>query len=177
MIAIRSISAAERLISIVSDHFVLSSVYLALVTSTMLLFGGMNEASVLALLAATLAVYMNKDWFGGQSLAKRLVGQRVVVAHTGEPADAFRCCLRNVTMAIWPIEAVVVLVHPSRRIGDFIAGTAVIPTTPRIGPLPDDAGIRRNGLASLAAIAFSCLYAPLWTIAVAALLGALMRIV
>ena len=49
----------------------------------------------------------------------------VVDIKTGKVASALKCFVRNLTIAIWPIEAIVVLISPSRRIGDYLAGTRV----------------------------------------------------
>jgi uncharacterized RDD family membrane protein YckC len=69
---------------------------------------------------------INKDFFGGQSVVKRMFGFRVVDVRTLEPASEFKCMIRNVTAPMWPIEAIVLLISPQRRIGDFIAGTKVV---------------------------------------------------
>ena len=42
---------------------------------------------------------------------------------TDTVASSLKCLIRNITIILWPIEVIVVLVSPSRRIGDFIAGT------------------------------------------------------
>lgn len=34
--------------------------------------------------------------------------------------------LRNITLIIWPVEVVVSLINPGRRLGDFLAGTRVV---------------------------------------------------
>jgi uncharacterized RDD family membrane protein YckC len=72
-----------------------------------------------------MVVYFNKDWFAGQSLAKRVMGQRVVDVRTGLPASRGRCFIRNLTIPLWPLEVVVTLFSPSRRLGDWLAQTKV----------------------------------------------------
>ncbi len=61
----------------------------------------------------------------GKSIAKRSLKQEIVDVKTGEVASSLKCLIRNLTIVLWPIEVIVVLVSPSRRIGDFIAGTKV----------------------------------------------------
>jgi uncharacterized RDD family membrane protein YckC len=71
-------------------------------------------------------VYFNKDWFAGQSLAKRVMGQRVVDVRSGLPASRVRCFFRNLTIPLWPLEVLVTLWSPSRRLGDWLAQTKVV---------------------------------------------------
>ena len=72
-----------------------------------------------------LSLYFNKDMIQGKSVAKRAFKQEVVDIKTGEVASSLKCLVRNLMIAVWPIEVIAVLVSPSRRIGDFIAGTKV----------------------------------------------------
>ncbi len=76
------------------------------------------------------AVILNKDLFGGQSIVHRTFGYQVVNAKTGEPASKVRCFIRNITFVLWIIEVIPLLIKPKRRIGDWIAGTMVIPVPP-----------------------------------------------
>lgn len=70
-------------------------------------------------------ILMNKDAIRGRSIAKRQFGTRVVVHNTNLTAGPFRSFLRNITYFFWPIEGLVTLFSPTRRIGDLIAGTRV----------------------------------------------------
>jgi len=65
----------------------------------------------------------NKDFFGGQSPVHRKLGYKVLDARSKETASKIQCMVRNLTGPIWPIEALFILVNPSRRLGDIIAGT------------------------------------------------------
>ncbi|RTQ51402.1 hypothetical protein EJV47_06245 [Hymenobacter gummosus] len=72
-----------------------------------------------------MLLYMLKDSFRGQSLAKRVLRLRVVDRREGRPASVLRCFVRNLTIWIWPVEVLFAFFNPSRRLGDFIAGTRV----------------------------------------------------
>lgn len=72
-----------------------------------------------------ISLYFNKDMIQGKSVAKRAFKLEVVDIKTGEVASSLKCFIRNLTIAFWPIEVIAVLINPSRRIGDFIAGTRV----------------------------------------------------
>jgi uncharacterized RDD family membrane protein YckC len=74
-----------------------------------------------------MSLYLNKDMFRGKSIAKRSFKHEVIDIKTGEVASPLKCLLRNITIPVWPIEVIAVLVNPSRRIGDYIAGTSVEP--------------------------------------------------
>lgn len=73
-----------------------------------------------------MSLYFNKDIIQGKSLAKRALKQEVINNKTREVASPIKCLIRNITIVLWPIEVIAVLINPSRRIGDFIAGTKII---------------------------------------------------
>jgi len=75
-----------------------------------------------------VGIYLHKDSLGGRSAAKRILGQIVINADTGEPASEVRCVVRNFTTIIWIFEVIVVLFIPSKRLGDFVANTKVVRT-------------------------------------------------
>ena len=70
--------------------------------------------------------YFNKDIFYGRSIAKRILGLQIVDNVTGQVATPFQCLLRNITIAIWPVEVIITLFNPTRRLGDRIARTKTI---------------------------------------------------
>ncbi|MCL6220516.1 RDD family protein [Zunongwangia pacifica] len=73
------------------------------------------------------SAYFNKDAIKGKSPAKRILGLIIVDNKTGEIANPIKSVIRNITLVFWPIEVIFSLISPNRRIGDFIAGTKVIP--------------------------------------------------
>jgi len=84
-----------------------------------------TESNLFFTLAALIwAILLNKDIFSGRSVGKRQFGLQVH-NNSGGPASRFQCLVRNLTVVIWPIELIVVLINPNRRLGDFIAGTRV----------------------------------------------------
>ena len=78
---------------------------------------------------------MNKDFYRGKSLAKRVLGFQVVAVRTGQPASEVQCFLRNLTFFIWPIEVFISLISPKRRMGDILAHTKVIQVSSEPVPL------------------------------------------
>ncbi len=81
---------------------------------------------VMYFIGAIYALYFCKDSFNGKSPGKKIMGLQVVNHKTMLPANPWRCIVRNLFSIFWPIEAIVALANPSRRIGDFVAGTEVV---------------------------------------------------
>lgn len=78
-------------------------------------------------IALGVALYICKDTIGGRSLAKRITGMQVVNHKTRMVANPLRCMVRNIFCALWPVEIIVAIFSPKRRIGDFVAGTMIVP--------------------------------------------------
>jgi uncharacterized RDD family membrane protein YckC len=72
------------------------------------------------------ALYFCKDVINGRSISKRLLKLQVVDNSTGQVASPLKCFVRNISCIIWPIEVIVALVNPTRRIGDRVAGTKLV---------------------------------------------------
>jgi hypothetical protein len=79
------------------------------------------------LLLIGMSLYFCKDCFLGRSPAKRILKLQVVDNTSGKVASPIKCFIRDIFCIIWPVEVIVALVNPNRRIGDFIAGTKLIP--------------------------------------------------
>ena len=73
-----------------------------------------------------LFVILNKDCINGMSAGKRTFGFKILDYQTKEIASDFQCMLRNITMIIWPLEVLMIIINPNRRLGDYIAKTEVI---------------------------------------------------
>ncbi len=65
-----------------------------------------------------------KDIFGGRSIGKRIMKIKVVRKNS-EKASVWRLIFRNITIVIWPIEALLLLIG-REKIGDVIANTKVV---------------------------------------------------
>ncbi len=76
------------------------------------------------------ALYFCKDIVNGRSLAKRLLKLQVVDNTTGEVASPMQCFVRNLFCIIWPVEVIIALSNTSRRLGDQVAGTKLVPYDP-----------------------------------------------
>ena len=127
----------RRLKSMLTDlSFMLSLLFPFLVIALVPIFVGIviiERPTVLLPIAIGLipfslftAILLNKDYFNGKSIGKRLFGYQVVDNKTNKPAYEMQCVLRNVTLIIWPLEVFVALISPNKRLGDLIAGTKLI---------------------------------------------------
>ena len=106
------------------------------------------------------SIYFNKDLFNGQSPAKRILKLQVIDDMTGYPASPLKCLMRNCTMMFWPLEVLLLLKNPGKRLGDKIAGTSVVYTENPGKSAPNKPFV---ALSLVIAIAFfSLLFAPLW---------------
>ncbi len=132
----KELTAGKRIGSMLLDHIIMTFVIMiiampAIISNMADTFSDKPVAPKgaidwsLILMCFGMALYFNKDMIQGKSIAKRALKQEVVDIKTGEVASALKCFVRNLTIAIWPIEVIVVLISPARRIGDFIAGTRV----------------------------------------------------
>ena len=132
----KEITAGSRIGAMLLDHVVMSFVIMIMVMPVMS-FGFKDsfaeEANsmpsaidwTLYIMLFGMSLYFNKDMVQGKSIAKRAFRQEVVDIKNGEVASSLKCLVRNLTIVIWPIEVIVVLASPSRRLGDLIAGTRV----------------------------------------------------
>lgn len=74
---------------------------------------------------AGLFAFLCKDSFKGLSFGKLLMGIRVVRV-SGKPVEFLSALLRNLSLLIWPIEALAIVINSKkRRLGDYLADTKV----------------------------------------------------
>ncbi|PWV97349.1 RDD family protein [Paenibacillus cellulosilyticus] len=73
-----------------------------------------------------LILYFFKDIVQGRSIGKRLVGISIIdKANINKVPNRFKLFVRNITILIWPIEAII-LVITGNRLGDYIVNSTVI---------------------------------------------------
>ncbi len=129
-------TAGPRIGAMLLDHVVMTFAIMFLVLPfTIGGFDGITDEStstppfssdlIFYVMIFGMSLYFNKDMIQGKSVAKRALKLEVVDIKTGEVASSLKCLVRNLTIAVWPIEVIAVLISPSRRIGDLIAGTKV----------------------------------------------------
>jgi uncharacterized RDD family membrane protein YckC len=125
-----------RLISALLDHVVMTLVFgvfalpelvyrLIISTKHSVKLNDMGQL-FFYIMVTGYAAYLCKDCIGGRSLAKRVLKFQIVNYKTGLIASPLRCFLRNISLVLLPVEAIVIFISPTRRIGDLIAGTTLI---------------------------------------------------
>lgn len=71
-------------------------------------------------------LFFCKDCINGQSITKRIFKLQIVDNKTGNVATPLQCFIRNTTLLLLPLECLIALIRPDRRIGDKIAGTKLV---------------------------------------------------
>ena len=121
----------RRIGSMLLDHFIMCMIIvppMIIIATTM---EGKTERLVSPygeyIFFSLIFIYLNKDFFQGKSIAKRILGYQIVDRKRRVTASEFQCFIRNLTICIaWPLEVIISLFSPQRRIGDLLANTMVI---------------------------------------------------
>ena len=129
----------KRLKSIFCDFWFILSIVIPLFLFVMIFYFSLNYYKIIIeykLLIYKLMFFLpsflfyflllNKDNINAMSIGKRILGFKIVDYKTKKKATNFQCMLRNLTLLIWPIEIIISLINPKRRIGDYFANTEVI---------------------------------------------------
>lgn len=130
------VTVGLRLTSMIVDHFVMTfiAVLIAMPAMAINMFNAFNLdhepdsfglGGGALLFAIGFSFYFNKDILDGRSPAKRTLKLQVVDNKTGLAATPIKCLIRNLTIALWPVEVIFVLINSHRRLGDKIAGTRI----------------------------------------------------
>lgn len=154
----RKISLFERLLSIFLDHIFVSIIAFLFFIPMMISIVGdafhvTHEPSNIEILRNPeifmgllgFSVYFSKDCLNGRSIAKRILKFQVIDIQTGKVASPLRCLLRDLTIIIWPVELIIILINPARRIGDILAGTKIVSYFP--SPLGSKGNLAQIALA------------------------------
>jgi uncharacterized RDD family membrane protein YckC len=135
----KQISAGTRLGAMILDHFFMTMIAMVFFIPGMI--SGFSEAFKVSHEQTNpnfmggafgyigmfgFALYFCKDIINGRSIAKRILKLQVVDNSTGQPASPLKCFVRNLFCVLWPIEVIVAMTNPERRLGDRIAGTKLV---------------------------------------------------
>jgi len=132
----KKLEPGTRLSSMILDHFIMTMIAgiffipeIISMTSNVLaheqpksaVFGGTSYIYLIG-----FAIYFCKDCINGRSIAKRILKLQIVDNSTGKVASPLKCLIRNLFCVLWPIEVIIALTNPNRRIGDKVAGTKLV---------------------------------------------------
>lgn len=121
----------HRISSMLLDHIYMSIVIVPPWGFVMILMASgiiqFNDQVLRISFLSIFFIYLNKDFYKAKSPAKRILGYQVINRKNENPASELQCLVRNLTLCVaWPLEVIVGLLNPERRIGDFIANTKVV---------------------------------------------------
>ena len=135
----KQIDAGTRLGAMILDHFIMTMLMMVFFIPGMIsnfanAFKISHEQTTFDPFGGNLmylglwgfVVYFCKDIINGRSIAKRILNLQLVNNSTGQVASPIRCFVRNILCIIWPIEVIVAMITPSRRLGDRVAGTELV---------------------------------------------------
>jgi uncharacterized RDD family membrane protein YckC len=128
------VSRNERLSIAICEYFYLTCVsilfFLPIFIPIVIISGIQNTVPqtwfILFMQSVIFIVFLNKDFWRGQSPVKRFYGYQVVDSKTRLPANKLKCFIRNLPILFPIVEVIPLLVSPKRRIGDFLARTVLI---------------------------------------------------
>jgi uncharacterized RDD family membrane protein YckC len=138
----KTISPTKRLTSAILDHVIMTIV--AMIFGLPIIIHEFNQpfahkfdsrfhfTPLFGISMIGFALYFCKDCICGQSFAKKELKLQVVNNKTGQIANPIRCTVRDLFAIIWPVEVIIMLSNSSRRLGDFVAGTKLIPYDPEL---------------------------------------------
>ena len=126
-----------RLASMLLDHVFMSLIMVVIIVPFALIAlqneGNLDTVppSLLYAMAFGYVLYFFKDAVQGRSFAKRILKFQVVDNTTGEVASPIKCVLRNLLIPLWFFEIIPALFNTNRRLGDYLAGTKLVPYNPQ----------------------------------------------
>ena len=141
----KQINVGIRLATMLLDHFLMTMIAMVFVFPS--LFSELSQSLTVSHDQPNLdilggpfayigmfgfALYFCKDNINGRSIAKRILKLQVVDNKTGEVASPLKCFIRNLLCVLWPIEVIVAMVNPNRRLGDRLAGTRLVKFDPSL---------------------------------------------
>lgn len=121
----KDITFSKRLISLLVDGSVIIGIYIPLIFILFIVGLGNNVIFRILLLSIIYSLFLCKDiLFQGQSIGKRILKLKVRDLN-GRGISSFRLVLRNFFVIIWPVEIIMCLINPQRRLGDILIGTEI----------------------------------------------------
>lgn len=131
-------SRKRRIAAFIIDHFTLT--FLMVATVIMMdnpmqeNYEGMERLQMIMLMVMLpgFLLYFGKDCIKGMSLGKWIMGIKVRNEISGDTPSPVKLFARNLTIIIWPIEAIILAVSPDKkRLGDKLVKTCVTRNTPK----------------------------------------------
>lgn len=132
------VNTGTRIGSMLLDHFIMSAAAMILTLPAVFIsfisgFNSIQPTTGFVISGPSFyisligfALYFCKDVFQGRSPGKRITKLQIIHHKTGKIASPLRTVVRNLFCIIWPVEVIITLINPGRRLGDLVAGTKVV---------------------------------------------------
>lgn len=116
----------KRILAFIIDHVIICFLFILLAMIEMFVKTDLDLFWKIyyIFLFVFMLIYFFKDVINGQSIGKRIVKIKVVDTAGNKP-KLFNLIVRNITILIWPIEALLILLE-KKRLGDRLAKTEVV---------------------------------------------------
>jgi uncharacterized RDD family membrane protein YckC len=131
MMETKEITFSNRLTLLILDPFygsmlITLPLILLIILFNWLLDLGTSDTISRICLFIFVAVYLNKDIIKGKSLAKRVLGYRVVKENEEQSLSMTESFFRNLTFFIYLAEYLFAVVSPNKKIGDYLTKSKII---------------------------------------------------
>lgn len=73
-----------------------------------------------------VSIFICKDFVLGRSFGKKICNLEIVNNYGGGTPYLLQLIIRNLFFPVWPLECLMYIINPSRRLGDILCGTKVI---------------------------------------------------
>jgi uncharacterized RDD family membrane protein YckC len=90
------------------------------------------DGGLVYILCIGLAIFYCKDCINGQSPGKKVLKWQVINVRNRQIANPLRCLVRDLFIILIPVEIIMLLIDPTRRLGDYVAGTQLAPFNPEL---------------------------------------------
>jgi uncharacterized RDD family membrane protein YckC len=121
----KNITFSERIVSMLIDGIIIMGIAMIFIILLFILGLGNDITSRILLLSLIYSLFLCKDLYQGQSFGKKKFNLKIISINNKE-LSSFKLIIRNLFIVIWPIEIIMCLINPQRRLGDIIVGSKLV---------------------------------------------------
>lgn len=114
----------KRILAFIIDYLLFMLIMIVIGVATGLAARNSGNLFWYRLNYAFFALFFIKDSFSGQSFGRKKM--KIAVYHNNQPAGSWRALARNLFVAIWPVELIMLLIK-GKRLGDMATSCEVMP--------------------------------------------------
>lgn len=124
----KKVTFSRRMMAVLVDFGVMAifiSPFILLTIALEVFFDTKSMLFNAFIMAMTYAYLFCKDFIWGQSIGKKKY--RLTILKTDDtPPSPLRMIARNLFLPLWLVESIILLIHPERRLGDWVCSTKVV---------------------------------------------------